>query len=293
MRRRALTFAALVFLAAGLCSHEAAAAASATGPAGASSPIALNSNGKGGKEGKRKADHPWGRRMKAAGRFARGRAGAVSFAVVDARGRIHGFNRGARYSSASLVKAMLMVGYLRQARGRRLNGGDRALLGPMITVSDNGAADSVMERVGTGGLTRVGRRAGMRRFVPSTSWGGSQVTARDQARFFFRLPSLIPERHRSYGLGLLRRITPGQRWGVPQGAPKRFRIHFKGGWYRGDGGWRVHQGALLRLGRERKLGLAVLTEGGSGFAYGQATIRGVTRRLLKGYATTPKAGPRP
>ena len=190
-------------------------------------------------------------RVKAAKRFARGRAGAVSFAVVDARGRIHGFNRGARYSSASLVKAMLMVAYLRQARGRRLNGGDRGLLGPMITVSDNGAADSVMGRVGTGGLARVARRAGMRRFIPSTSWGGSQVTARDQARFFFRLPSLIPERHRSYGLGLLRRIAPGQRWGIPQGAPKRFRVHFKGGWYPGGGGWRVHQGALLRIGKKR------------------------------------------
>lgn len=220
--------------------------------------------------------------VKAAKRFARGRAGAVSFAVVDGRGRIHGFNRGARYSSASLVKAMLMVAYLRQARGRRLNAGDRGLLGPMVISSDNRAADSVMGLVGIGGLARVGRRAGMRRFIPSTSWGGSQVTARDQARFFFHLPSLIPGRHRSYGLGLLRRIAPGQRWGIPQGAPKRFRVHFKGGWYRGDGGWRVHQGGLLRIGR-RKLGLAVLTEGGAGFAYGQATIRGVTRRLLMGY----------
>jgi hypothetical protein len=271
VRLRALTIAALVIFASAACEESALA----------------------GKKDRPKPGELAPARVKAAKRFARGRAGAVSFAVVDARGRIHGFNRGARYSSASLVKAMLMVAYLRQARGHRLNGGDRGLLGPMIRVSDNGAADSVMGQVGTGGLARVARRAGMRRFIPSSSWGGSQVTARDQARFFFRLPSLIPGRHRSYGLGLLRRIAPGQRWGIPQGAPKRFRVHFKGGWYPGAGGWRVHQGALLRVGKKRKLGLAVLTEGGAGFAYGQATIRGVTHRLLKGYATTREAGPRP
>lgn len=296
MRRRAPTIVALVCLAVGIAGTDAASAASAASPAGpGATPAApkAKQKGKGGgttgpsPKGKRRSAHPWGRRVKAAKRFARRRTGAVSFAIVDERGRIHGFNRGARYSSASLVKAMLMVAYLRQARGRRLNGGDRGVLGPMITVSDNGAADAAMGRVGTGGLAAVARRAGMRRFIPSTSWGGSQVTARDQARFFVRIRSLLPERHRSYGLGLLRRIAPGQRWGIPQGAPKRARVHFKGGWFPGDGGWRVHQGALLRVGRA-KLGLAVLTEGGPGFAYGQATIRGVTARMLKGYKPPPK-----
>ena len=44
----------------------------------------------------------------------------------------------------------------------------------------------------------------------------------------------------------------------------------------------MHQAALLRGRSGRKLALAVLTEGGPGFGYGQQTIRGVTTRLLRG-----------
>ena len=228
--------------------------------------------------------YPWNRRMKAAVSYARGRAGSVSFAVVDERGRIHGFARGRRYHSASLVKAMLMVAYLNQrgVRGRRLHGYDRALLGPMIRASDNGAANAVQSRVGLGAMQRLARRAGMRRFRPNPVWGSSEITARDQARFFFRIRNLVPRRHRKYALGLLRRIVPGQRWGIPQGIPGGWSVHFKGGWYPSGGGWRVHQGALLRRGN-RKLALAVLTEYGPSFGYGQETLRGVTRRLLRGY----------
>lgn len=227
---------------------------------------------------------PWEKRTRSAARFAERRAGAVSFALMDEFGRIHAHNRGARYSSASLVKAMLLVAYLRKGdvRNRRLHSFELALLGPMIRVSDNDAADAVMGRVGTGGLGRLARRAGMRRFVPDEVWGGSQVTARDQAVFFGRLPRLVPRRHRSYALGLLRSITTRQRWGVPQGAPDHWSVAFKGGWFNAGGGWRVHQGALLRRGK-RQLSLAVLSESSPTSGYGAATIAGVVRRLLRGY----------
>ena len=227
---------------------------------------------------------PWEKRTRGAARFAARRAGTVSFALIDESGHIHAYNRGARYSSASLVKAMLLVAYLRkgEVKDRQLHGFELGLLGPMIRVSDNDAADAVMSRVGTGGLGRLARRAGMRRFVPDEVWGGSQVTARDQAVFFGRLPRLVPRRHRSYALGLLRSITTRQRWGVPQGTPNHWSVAFKGGWFRPGGGWRVHQGALLRRG-ERQLSLAVLTEGSPTRGYGAATIAGVVRRLLRGY----------
>jgi beta-lactamase class A len=105
------------------------------------------------KKDKPAAKFPWDDRVSDATRYARGRAGRVSFAVVDERGRIRGRNRGARYSSASLVKAMLLTAYVRRGsvRNRRLHGSERGLLGPMIRVSDNAAADSVMAQVGTSG----------------------------------------------------------------------------------------------------------------------------------------------
>ena len=114
-----------------------------------------------------------------------------------------------------------------------------------------------------------------------------------QTRFFWRIRSLIPERHRSYGLGLLRRIVSGQRWGLPHSRPRGWSIHFKGGWYPAGGGWRVHQGALLRKGG-RRLSIAVLTEGGPSLGYGAATLAGVERRVFRGYARyRPPAKKRP
>jgi hypothetical protein len=205
--------------------------------------------------------------------------------VVDERNRVHGFRRGVQYSSASLVKAMLLVAYLdrRNVRHRRLRAHDRRLLGPMIRVSDNDAATAVYGKVGPAGLRRVARRAGMRRFVANPVWGGCQVTARDQARFFSRIRRLLPERHRTYALGLLRRIVSYERWGIPHARPAGWRIYFKGGWFPEDGGgWRVHQAALLESGG-RHIAIAVLTRGSPTLGYGAATIAGVTARLLRGY----------
>ena len=267
----------------------AAALALAVGPA----PAAAGGTPVRAAKAKSGRSFPWAKRVRDAARYARGRAGSVSFAVVDERGRMRGVHRGTQYSSASLVKAMLLVAYLRGARGRELSASERGLLGPMIRVSDNDAADAIYAQVGPAGLQRLARRAGMRRFATSPAWGGCQVTAADQARFFRRIASLLPERHRGYGLGLLSGIVASQRWGIPRGAPKGWRVHFKGGWYPADAsGWRVHQGALLRRG-PRRLGVAVLTSGDPSYDYGATTIAGVAARLLHGYRARPRSRPGP
>jgi Beta-lactamase enzyme family len=233
---------------------------------------------------KPKGGGSWQARVADAATFARGRGGSVSFAVVDGRRRLHGFGANAGYSSASLVKAMLLAAYLNQrgVKTRRLHRADRRLLGPMIRVSDNDAASAVYARIGSGALARLAARAGMNHFQANPVWGGCQVTARDQARFFYRLRSLLPKRHRSYALGLLARIVAAQRWGIPRASPPGWRVHFKGGWYQDEGGWRVHQAALLRQG-DRRISIAVLSSGAPTFGYGAATVEGVAARLLGGY----------
>jgi hypothetical protein len=227
---------------------------------------------------------PWGHRIDQAEQFLHARTGSASFAVTDERGRIRGHRRSVQYSSASLVKAMLLVAYLDQSgvRHRRLHGSERHLLGPMIRISDNDAASAIYSRVGPAGLVRLAHRAGMRRFVANPAWGGCQVTARDQARFFFRIRTLIPARHRSYALGLLGRIVSYERWGIPHASPARWRVYFKGGWFKDPDGWRVHQAALLEWG-DRHISIAILTRGSPSLGYGAATIAGVTARLLRGY----------
>src|SRR4051794_32799194 len=59
--------------------------------------------------------------------YAATRRGRVSFAVVDRGGRIQGMNEDATFISASVVKAMLLIGFLRErARtGRAITPADR------------------------------------------------------------------------------------------------------------------------------------------------------------------------
>ena len=194
--------------------------------------------------------------------------------------------RGAtRYRSASLVKAMLLVAHLRrpEVRRRALRAGERALLEPMVRRSDNRAADTIHRQVGLLGLSALARRAGMRDFVPHPVWGGSLVTADDQARFFLRIDTLVPRRHRAYALALLRGIVGRQRWGIPVSLPAGWQIAFKGGWGEGVTRQVDHQAALLTNAGLR-VSIAVLTADNPSDEYGADTLRGVAARLLHGLA---------
>ncbi|HSK16511.1 MAG TPA: serine hydrolase [Gaiellaceae bacterium] len=223
----------------------------------------------------------WKEREAKATRYAEDRAGVESFALVDERGKIHAYRGWKRAPSASLLKAMLLVAYLNRSsvKGRALTDADRGLLRPMIRWSDNATATQVLGIVGESGLNRVARRADMLHFRLRSPWGLSTTSARDQARFFWRIDRLVPARHRPYALRLLNRIVPAQRWGIPLVKPRRFTIYFKGGWGSGTG-WVTHQSALLRRG-ERRISVSVLTRWNPSHDYGTRTIQGIAGRLLR------------
>lgn len=225
----------------------------------------------------------WRPDTEAARAYARKRAGIVAFAVRT-RDRAWGFRSDRATRSASVVKAMLMLAYLRKAdvRARPLTAADRALLAPMIRWSDNEAANRVSALVGTTGLLALASRARMRRFATTPIWGMSRITAADQTRLFLDLERLTPRRHRAYALRLLATIVPGQRWGLARARPAGWRLHFKGGWGSGTGEVN-HQVALLRHG-DARVAVAILTEGNPSHAYGSETLRGVAVRLLRGLA---------
>jgi hypothetical protein len=224
----------------------------------------------------------WRPDVAAARTYAASRAGDVSFAVRTQE-RAWSWRGTTSYRSASLVKAMLLVAYLRRddVRRRALRPDERALLDPMVRFSDNRAADAVHARVGLPALSALARRAGMRSFAPHPVWGGSSVTADDQARFFLRIDRLVPARHRDYAMGLLRGIVPEQRWGIAAAVPDGWNIAFKGGWGRGVTRQVDHQAALLTNAALR-VSVAVLTADSPGDGYGSATLRGVAARLLRG-----------
>jgi beta-lactamase class A len=224
----------------------------------------------------------WKPHVAAARAYAASRAGDVSFAVRTER-RAWSWRGTTQYRSASVVKAMLLVAYLRRAdvRGRALRSDERALLDPMVTRSDNSAASAIHDRVGLAALNALGRRVGMRHFIPHPVWGGSTITADDQARLFLRIDRLVPRRHRAYAMSLLRGVIPAQRWGIAAAVPHGWRIAFKGGWGRGVTRQVDHQAALLTNGSLR-LSVAVLTGDNPSDAYGAATQQGVAERLLRG-----------
>jgi hypothetical protein len=223
----------------------------------------------------------WTPHIAAAHKWASTRQGSITFAV---RTDEHLWGRGLdrQVPSASVFKAMLLVTYVRQrsVRQRALRDADRALLAPMIRRSDNVAATRVRDIVGNAAVVRLAHRVGMTRFRIAQVWGLSQITARDQTKFFLHIDSFVPKRHRDYAMRLLRTIVPSQRWGFAQVIPDGWTLFFKGGWGSGSGAV-DHQVGLLRRGEDR-VAIAVLTLNSPSHEYGKATLRGVARRLLRG-----------
>jgi hypothetical protein len=211
----------------------------------------------------------------AAQHFAATRGGLVAFAVMTEDGRISGRNVSTQFRSASMTKAMLLVAVLRRAPKRSLTSDEQQLLTPMITASDNDAADTVYAAVGDLGLQAVAHAAHMRNFLPVGALFETRITAADQARLFLRIDRLVPQRHRTYARQLLHGIIGPQWWGIATVARARhFTVFFKSGWREDI----EHQVALLeRFGK--RLSLAVLTSGESA-ADGRATEAGIAARVL-------------
>jgi hypothetical protein len=225
--------------------------------------------------------YPSSRRVRAAASYLSGREGTQSFAVFDSREMLAGVDVHRRFHSASVVKSMLLVAYLRMlaSEHRPLSESGRALLYPMIHSSNNEAASAVLEIVGEGALDDVASLAHMTDYeAGGATWGFTEVSAADLARFFFHQDELIPRRFVGYAHWLLSTIEPSESWGIPAVARPEFEVFFKGGWLP------EVEGLVNQVARLERPGivfaLAVLTKHDPSMAYGEQTIEGVTARLL-------------
>ncbi len=256
--------------------HKASAAARASGVSFAGSARKAE---RPGRAGTRKVPSAAG--LRSARKFADGRTGVVSLAVVNSEGSLRGERENRRYAAASVVKAMLLAAEVRRLKkaGEGIDSTTDSLLTSMITLSDNGAADSIYARVGDQGLFDVAHRAGMERFTVAGHWGNAQITAADMARFFGDLDHALVRKHREYAKGLLGSVVETQSWGIPAAAGDRWAVRFKGGWLPDHA--LVHQAAELReRDGKRKLAIVVLTDDQPSFTYGIESVRGVAERLL-------------
>jgi hypothetical protein len=227
----------------------------------------------------------WKSRMAAAERYAQTRSGTIGFAVVDEAGRLHGYHAREVAPSASVLKAMLLVAYLRRGdvRDRPLEQWERDLLAPMIRRSDNAAAARMVGLVGEARLDALAHLAGMEDFrLHWPVWGETEITPRGQAFFFHRIDRLVPPAHRRFAMRLLANVIAPQRWGVGRVPHGLWSLYFKGGWGSGTG-LVDHQVALYRAGGER-VSLALFTRFDPDHEYGKETLRGLAARLLHGLA---------
>jgi hypothetical protein len=226
---------------------------------------------------------PSPRAVSGAAAYLSGRAGRTAFAVVDSEGRLSGVHVHWTFTTASVVKAMLLVAYLRRldAMGQHsVDSFSNSFLYPMIHISDNNAATQCWSIVGDSGLYSVAAAAGMSEFSVSGLWGTAQLSPADQAHFFFEMDSLIPREFVGYARYLLSTIEPSQSWGIPVVArPLGYKTFFKDGSEPTALGQLVHQVDRLE-GHGHRFAIAVMTDGDPSMAYGIDTIQGVARALL-------------
>jgi hypothetical protein len=219
--------------------------------------------------------------IRRAAAFLSARAGSTAFAVVDDRGTLSGLNVDRRFHSASVVKSMLLVACLQMLgeQGRSLDSHIRGVLYPMIHSSSNEAATETLELVGEQRLDRVAAEAHMRDYEPAgATWGFTEVSAGDLARFFYIQDRLIPARFDGYARWLLSTIEPSESWGIPAIARPEFQVFFKGGWLPEIEGL-VNQVARLE-GHGLRFSIAVLSTHDPSMDYGEDSIEGVTAALL-------------
>ena len=227
---------------------------------------------------------PGAKALAAATTWVAGRDGDAAFAVVDTNGEdAGGYRQRERFQLASLSKAVLLVASLRD--DPTPDATIEATLTRMITESDNGAANAVFGQVGARGMRAVARAAGLKEYEQGSGWLDTRDSARDQARFFWRLESLVPPKGRALARELLSGVVPIQRWGIPAAAgPEGWTSFFKGGWLGLDNKL-MTQAAWLEKGKKR-WALAVMSDENPTRSYGWDTQKGVAGLLL-GQEPTP------
>jgi beta-lactamase family protein len=219
-------------------------------------------------------------------RYIGGRSGRISVAVYDLRsGTTRVYRSGREYDAASTVKVQILgtVLHLAQQQQRWLTPEEQSEAAPMIEDSDNDDATALWNDVGGApGVQQFDDLVPMSHTTANAYWGLTKVTAPDAVRLLRRFvvrSSLLNNRARAYGLGLMKHVTQSQRWGVTGGVPSRVTVALKNGWLRSpDTSWIVHSMGWVH-GRRHDYVIAVLTDGNVSESYGIATIEGISARV--------------
>ena len=220
-------------------------------------------------------------------RALRSRVSAVAVGVDDPGRRLQCWlNSSAHFDSASVVKVTILSALLRKAQEqhRYLTRTEALLAKEMITESDNYAASALWDDVGRYHLQHFLNLARMTQTYlgPGPYWGLTQITAYNEVlllRLLVNQNRVLDTSSRDYALGLMARVIPAQRWGVPVGAPTSLTVHVKNGWLPlPTHGWRINSIGTI-TGRGGGYSIVVLTQDNPTMAYGIDTIEAIARAI--------------
>jgi len=229
--------------------------------------------------------------------FGRSRAPIWGTAVViPSRGVVYAENADVQLPVASIVKTLVLLVVLEQARQdhRPVADQDLALLWPMITESDNDATSQLWERIGRGqAVSSYLASVGVTGFTPDpgTSWGVSFASARAMATILGKLLNgdILDPSSRALAFRMLDAVVPEQRWGISAGtdATKGDQVELKNGWYPGDEGWRVNSVGIVRPRTGAPYAIAIVTGGRVSWQEGIDTIEGIAAPINSAMRALP------
>jgi beta-lactamase class A len=162
------------------------------------------------------------------------------------------YNASQQFPMASSIKIPIMLTMLSQAeqQNRSLLESEVQLLQAMIESSDNDAAQSLYQEIGTAfGMNNFLNSHGLTGIIPDpNTWGTSTASPQAMAHLLAALYAgdLLSATRTSYALSLMQNIAPDQRFGVGDTAPQGAIVSMKDGWLALDRGWAVNSSGIVQ-----------------------------------------------
>jgi beta-lactamase class A len=210
-----------------------------------------------------------------------GRQGEITAAVYDIEtGQQYLLDPQDTEKTASTIKVDILAAalHLAQLQHHPLPANQAASAVPMITQSDNNAAEDLYDDIG--GWNAIGpfnASIGMTHTTPNAQgyFGETYTTAADQIALLKQvmLPGgELSVSSRQYEYELMRHVISSQRWGITGGVPSSATVAIKNGWLPESTGWHVNSIGRVQ-GDRRDYLIAVYTSFDSSWAYGIDTIQ--------------------
>ncbi len=227
-----------------------------------------------------------------------GRQGETTAAVYDIEtGQEYLLNPQDTEKTASTIKVDILATalHLAQLQHHPLPADEAAVAVPMITQSDNDAAEDLYDDIG--GWNAIGpfdTSIGMTHTTPNDQgyFGETYTTAADQITLLKQvmLPGgALSTASRQYEYELMRHVIASQRWGITGGVPSNATVAIKNGWLPESSGWHVNSIGRVQ-GDGRDYLIAVYTSFDSSWAYGIDTIERIAASAWQAMGAEQGAG---